>query len=100
MALLSQRLTFWLFGGEAPPPVPHPSEIQPIVLEAPFLLNLRLPLKGHETRAEIIDLVNSAVTDEELQAHGLQAIRDRLGWEFDPRINPHMPKAQYWQRKL
>ncbi|KAL8431652.1 hypothetical protein ACSSS7_005140 [Eimeria intestinalis] len=88
MASLAQRLSFWFFGGDSPPAVPHPTSIRPIILEAPFMLNLNLPLKGTETRAEIIDWVNQSVSDEELQAHGLQAMKDQLGWEFDPKQQP------------
>ncbi|KAL8439703.1 hypothetical protein Efla_000373 [Eimeria flavescens] len=99
MASLTQRLTFWLFGS-SPPQVPHPPEISPIILEAPFILNLSLPVKPSTTREEIAEWVNAAVTDEELQAHGLQAMRDRLGIEFDPKLNPHMPEPRYWQRRF
>ncbi|CDJ65317.1 hypothetical protein, conserved [Eimeria necatrix] len=99
MASLAQRLSFWIFGGESPPQVPHPEYIDPIILEARFMLNLKMPLKEDTTREEIIAMVNNAVTDRELQAHGLMAMKEKLGLEFDRKLNPNMPEPRYWQPK-
>lgn len=52
------------------------------------------------SREEIMEFVNSQVTDEELQAHALQAMKDRLGFEFDRKSNPHMPEPQYYRPKV
>ncbi|OEH78977.1 hypothetical protein cyc_02326 [Cyclospora cayetanensis] len=87
-------------GSESPPQVPHPPEITPIILEARLMLNLRVPLKGDPMREEIIDMVNASVTDEELQAHALMAMKENLGMEFDRKINPHMPEPKYYERKM
>ena len=45
-------------------------------------------------------MVNASITDAELQAHGLQAMKDQLGLEFDRKLNPLMPEPRYWQREV
>ena len=47
------------------------------------------------TREEIIKVVNESVTDRQLQAHALMAMKEQLGISFDKTLNPNMPEPEY-----
>ena len=60
-----------------------------------FVCNTEQKLPENMSREEIIKLVNDSVTDEQLQAHALMAMKEQLGLTFDAKLNPNMPEPKY-----